>query len=291
MEQLMEMFNSAATWMANIPSIIANAQKIKMIDYVLDCHLIPVSPLTSNSDNIRVGWQTLNISAPVVTSDYVYATCGYLPLEEFYENFADYLSTARLFIPFVGFVSLQPEWFNNAGLTLSYIFNVIDGSFTAFLEGTPYKNSHLKSSTVLGQWGGSCCVHIPITGVNYSSMMSGAIGGTAGAIASAGSGNLAGAAMSAINAVSARGTVEQSNSYSASASFVGGREAYIQIERPISSYSANYQHELGIPANIYATLGSVSGYVQMKDVHLDGIDLTEEEKNELQSLLASGVIN
>lgn len=283
-------FNNVATWLANIPSIVNNSLKIKMVDYIMDCHIIPVSPYTSGSEPIRVGWQDLEITAPKVSSDYVYFSCGSLLVKEFFENFADYLSNARLYIPFVGFVSLQPEWFNNVLLSLNYVFNVVDGSFVVELTGSPTINGHLKSHTLLGQWGGSCCVHLPITGVNYSAMMSGAIGGTAGAVTSAGTGNLAGVAESAINAASARGTVEQSNSYSASAAFLSCRTAFIQISRPVPSYSAKYAHEHGIPANITARLGSLNGFVKMENVHLDGIPCTDEERNKIAALLKSGVV-
>ena len=292
METLADMFDSAATWMANIPSIIENSQRARMIDYVLDCHLIPVTPSTGSPQSIKVGWQTLQSSAKVCTSDYVYKTLGEISLYEFYENFADYIGRGRLFIPFIGFVSVQPEWFNNTALSIEYLFNIIDGSFTAFLSGRPIsdKHLHLRSKVILGQWGGSCCVHIPITGTNYSNMMSGAIGGAAGAIQSAGTGNLAGAATGAISAMSARAGVEQSNSYSASAAFMGGREAYIMMERPVSSWSKTYQHEIGIPSNISATLGDLSGFAKVENIHLDGVTATEAEKAEIEALLRQGVI-
>ena len=292
METLADMFDSAATWMANIPSIIENGQKAKMIDYVVDCHLIPVKPSTGSSQAIRVGWQTLQSTAKICTNDYVYKSLGEINLYEFYQNFADYLGHGRLFIPFVGFVGVQPEWFNNTALSIEYLFNIIDGSFTAYLSGRPIssKHTHLKSKVILGQWGGSCCVHIPITGTNYANMMSGAIGGAAGAIQSAGTGNLAGAATGAISAMSARAGVEQSNSYSASAAFMGGREAYIMMERPVSSWSKTYQHEIGIPSNISATLGDLSGFAKVENIHLDGVSATEAEKAEIEALLRQGVI-
>lgn len=292
METLADMFDSAATWLANVPSIIENSQRARMIDYVLDCHLIPVTPNTGSAQAIRVGWQTLQSTAKVCTSDYVYKSLGEISLYEFYENFADYLAHGRLFIPFVGFVGVQPEWFNNTALSIEYLFNIIDGSFTAYLSGRPIsdKHTHLRSKVILGQWGGSCCVHIPITGINYASMMSGAIGGAAGAIQSAGTGNLAGAATGAISAMSARAGVEQSNSYSASAAFMGGREAYIMMERPVSSWSKTYQHEIGIPSNISATLGDLSGFAKVENIHLDGVSATEAEKTEIEALLRQGVI-
>lgn len=283
-------FNNMATWLANIPSIVNNSLKIKMIDYIMDCHIIPVAPNTGANAHIRVGWQDLSIQAPTVINDYVYFSCGQLVVKEFFENFADYLTSARLYIPFVGFVSLQPEWFNNVILSLDYLFNVVDGSFICMLRGAPSLKSHLKSMTMLGQWGGACCVHLPITGVNYSAMMSGAIGATAGAVSSAGTGNLVGVAESAINATSARGTVEQSNSYSASSAFLSCRTPFIQISRPVPSYPTRYAHEKGIPANITARLGSLNGFVKMDDVHLDGIPCTDEERSYIANALKHGVI-
>ena len=109
-------------------------------------------------------------------------------------------------------------------------------------------------------------------------------------IAAAGTGSLAGVATSAIAAMGARGTVEQSNSYSASSSMLSHKRAFVQIERPVSSYSMNYQHEIGIPSNIATSIGSASGFVRSDDVHLDGIPCTDAERQMIQRALHEGII-
>ena len=110
-------------------------------------------------------------------------------------------------------------------------------------------------------------------------------------IAGAAAGNIATVATSAIAATQAHGDIASSNAYSSSAAFLSCRRPFLMIDRPVSSYARNYQHENGLPANIYARLGDVSGFVQMLTVHVDNISgATEKEKDEIKSLLGSGVI-
>lgn len=61
-------------------------------------------------------------------------------------------------------------------------FNIIDGSCIAFVIATSSKSK--LADTVVATFGGNCCVHMPITGVNYSSMISGVVGGIAGVASS-----------------------------------------------------------------------------------------------------------
>ena len=107
----------------------------------------------------------------------------------------------------------------------------------------------------------------------------------------ASSGNIAAMATSAIAGAQSHGDIAQSNSYASSAAFLGCRYPFLMIERPVSDYARNYQHEVGIPANIYAKLGDVPGFVKMENVHVDGISgATDAEKEEIRRLLSSGVI-
>lgn len=292
-DAIIDSFNNLATWLANIPSFFEQINANAYINYIIDCHVIPVAPEVGASEHIMVGSKTLSKSGYMVTSDYVDFDCGTISLEEFYGNFADYLlSSCKLYLPFVGFVPAKPEWFTRTSLNVTYRFNVIDGSFMAFVRSTgAHVNNGNEGPTLIGQYSGNACMHLPITGVTYSNMVAGLIGAGAGMAAGAASGNLVGVATSAIAAAGAHGDIAQSNSYNSSASFLGCRRPYLLIERPVSNYSANYQHELGIPSNIYMRLGNVLGFVQMENVHLEGIDLTEGEKEELRSLLAGGVIN
>lgn len=276
-----------------------------LVNYVIDCHIVPVKPSTTDSSGIKVGFKTFNYSPAKVTSDYVEYNCGSLSISEYYQNFLDYEGTrAKLYLPFIGFVDIKPEWFQSGKLEVVYHFNIIDGSCISFIIATSSK-SKLKN-TVVATFGGNCCVHMPITGVNYSSMISGVVGGIAG-VASAGQkiisanqndnatlgGNIEGTRSLASNFASALGsrpTLEQSNGYNAGMSFMCYRRPYLLIERPVASFSKNYPHEQGLPLNVTKKLSSVRGFTTCENANLDGINCTEEERGLIREALKVGCI-
>lgn len=260
-----------------------------LIQYVIDCHIVPCVPSVAQNTGLKVGFKTFSFNPARVTSDYVTIDCGTLEIKEYYQNFLDYVGTkARLFLPFVGFVDIKNEWFQSGKLKVVYHYNVIDGSFMAFILATSSK-SKLKE-TVVGSYGGNCCVHIPITGTNYASMISGVVQGTAKAITSLSTANLGGVASGVASTVTARPTIEQSNGYNSNSAYMGVRIPYLLIERPVASFSKNYPHEQGLPLNVTKKLSDVKGFTVCKNLHVDNIDCTQSEKNMIKSLFANGVI-
>lgn len=292
---LLDMFTNAVneylTFLANVPSFFQQLTAATLINYIIDCHVIPVTPSSGSTEAIKVGNRQLTVSGDRLTADYVDVPCGSISLGEYYANFADFLTTFKLYLPFVGFVPARPEWFNNDSISVNYRFNVIDGSFVAFVSGTgQYVNNGNPEKTILGQYGGVACVHLPITGVTYANMVSGLVGAAGGMAVGAATGNVAAIASSAIAAAQAHGDIAQSNAYSAGAAFLGCRRPFVLIERPVSDYSATYQHEDGIPSNISMKIGNLTGFAVIGDVHLDGIDATDQEKAEIERLLHEGII-
>lgn len=275
-----------------IPAMIDMYINNTLINYILDCHIIPVNPVTSGTANIKVGFKTFTPSAGIVTSDYVDFDCGSLNIAEYYANFIDYApyTTAKLFLPFIGFVEVLPEFWQAGNINILYRFNIIDGSFMAFIRSTSSKSK--LSNSVIAQYGGNCCVHIPITGANYSNMVTGLIGAAAGVVAGgAGVASIAGGAASALNTVATRSGMQNSNGYNSTTAFLGIRKPYLLIERTIADFSETYDTERGIPANITAKLSTVSGFTTSSAIHLDNITgATSAELDEIASLLAGGVI-
>lgn len=276
-----------------------------LINYVIDCHIVPVAPTTSGTAKIKVGFKSFNYTPAKVTSDYVEFDCGSLEIAEYYQNFLDYEGTrAKLYLPFVGFVDIKPEWFQSGKLGVTYHFNIIDGSCIAFVIATSSK-SNLKN-TVVATFGGNCCVHMPITGVNYSSMISGVVGGAVGIASNASNmiktnradkgtvmSNIEGTAGIASNladAVGAKPSIEQSNGYNAGMSFMCYRRPYLLIERPVASFSKNYPKEQGLPLNVTKKLSSVTGFTTCDNVNLDGFSCTDEEKMMIVNALREGII-
>ena len=260
-----------------------------LIDFVIDCHIVPVTPTTTSSTGLKVGFKTFEYNPKKVVRDYVEFDCGSLSIPEYYQNFLDYYGTrAKLYCPFIGFVDVKPEWFQSGVLQLIYHFNVIDGSCIAFLIGTSSK-SNLKN-TVVATFGGNCCVHMPITGLNYSSMITGIVAGGASIIGGAANKDLGGMSRGVTEMLSAKPSLEQSNGYNAGMSYMCYRRPYLLIERPVASFSKNYPSEQGLPLNVTKKLSTVSGFTTCEAPVLDGLRALDEEKEMIRAALAEGII-
>lgn len=260
----------------------------KAIDYVVDCHIIPVSPTIGGSDYIKCGVQTLDISAPVITEDYIDFDCGSISIPENFQNYLDYHGTrAKLFLVGVGFVDIKPEFWNGGTLNVKYRFNILDGSFMCYVSSTSGKSQ--LANTVIGQYGGCMCLHIPVTGLNYASMISGLVTGSMSLAGNLASGNAVGAAGSALSVANTKPSLAQSNNYNSSTAFLGVRRPYLQIERQVPSFSTRYNIENGLPLNVSKSLGSVTGFTVVENPQLN-LTCDDDEREEIYRLLQSGVI-
>ena len=276
-----------------IPAFIDMYINANLIQYVIDCHILPVAPTTMGTSPLKVGFKTFSQTPAKVISDYVDFDCGTLNVGEYYANFADYspYTSAKLYLPFVGFMDIAPEYWQSGTLQVIYRFNVIDGSFVAYVKSTSSKSK--LSDTVIAQFGGNACVHIPITGLNYASMVSGIVSAVSPLLPSAKAnvGTVDKLVNSANTIASAKPTMQQSNGYNATTSFLTVRFPYLLIERSVSNYSRDFANENGIPCNITCNFSSLSGLTKATMLHLDGIaGATEDDLDEIASLLAEGVI-
>lgn len=259
-----------------------------LINYVIDCHVIPVKPQVGASTSIKVGFNNTSIMVPAVTSDYIDVSCGALNIREYFGGFQDFqLTRSKIYLPFIGFVDTLPEYWVAGTIKIDYRFNVIDGSFMAFIRSKSAR-SNLNDS-VIAQYAGNACMHFPITGANYAAMASGLIGAAvAGASSGTATGAL-GAAYSAANVIVSGPSIQQSNGYNSTAALLGVRTPFLLIERPVPSYAGKYSHDKGYPSNISTLLSAVTGFTIIDDIDLSGIPLTQEELEELRGLLKEGV--
>lgn len=273
----------------------------KQIDYVVDCHVIPCQPETGSFKPVKVGGriltrevggQPVQITALEVTDGYVEYDCGTIEIDEYWRNFLDfsYGTKCKLFCPFVGYVDILPEFFNGGKLGVVYRFNVIDGTFMCYVTSTSSK-SKLENS-MIAQYSGCACMHIPLQSADYSRIIGGIVS-TITTVAGATTGNavVAGAGLvgSFPNIAGGRPTINSSNGYTASGSYLSNRTPYLIIERATSQFSKNYSNEIGLPLNVTLPLSSVQGFTIIENPVLN-IDCTDEEYNEVVNLLKTGVI-
>ena len=283
--------SSATDVMTAITAMSDAIWNSKLIDYVISIHMVPADVPAGSDEDIKIGTRTLTgIKGARVQSDYVEVDLGTLKIDEAYTSFIDYHSRARLFLPFYGFVEIKPEFWQSATLHVIYRFNVVDGSFIAFVKSKVERHQPTMESLV-GQYSGSACIHCPASGVSYASMFSGIASNAAGMAVSMAGGNVAGVASSALNVASAsQGNMQHGGSYNSSASIMGHRYPYLLIERPVSQYPAKYGHEVGFPLWVAKKLGNCQGFTIANDAVLDGIPCTQSEKERIRQYLKSGII-
>lgn len=263
----------------------------RLIDYVISVHCVPGDVPAGNLEAIKIGARTMQgIMGRKITSEYVPFNFGSLQTGRIFKNYADIMTGCKIFLPFYGFVPLPAEYWNGCTLTLKYKFNVIDGSFMAYLKASDCYYSKLNG--IVGQYSGSAVVHMPTTGANYAAMFSNVIGSGAAMAGSMASGNVAGVAssMTSIAAnIGSGGNAQTAGNYNASSSFMSMRQPFLLIELPVPQFPTKYAPEKGLPANITYVLGTLRGLVICDSPRIT-FACTEDEQKEIIAALQEGII-
>ena len=287
---------------------VLSQQNEKMLDFVVDCHIVPCAVTVSSSSNITVGGKTLEsihgtLTAPKITNVYSTKSCGTLNIGEAFGNFLDYTVRCKLYLPFYGYVEIPPEYWNGGSISVEYAFNVLDGTFVAFVSG---KANHSNLNSMIGQYSGCAITHIPVRGEDYSQIASGlistgvAIAGTAGSIASTMAtggatapiavGSMANLGSNIYNVMNSKPSLAGGGGTNSSSAMMMHKKPYLIIEYPTPQFSTRYPKEMGLPLNVAGTLGQFGGMTIAENPVLDGIPCTEREKERIRNALKTGLI-
>ena len=262
-------------------------------DAIISLKYVPANPNTlPNPAPIKIGNVQTNVSAPVVSQQYVQIQCGTLDVEEYSGSYLDYspYTKVEIYLPFIGFRELNTDEVMDKTLTLTYNVDVLSGSCVANIK---------VGDTVLYQFAGECAMDIPITGRDSGKTLAGILG----VIASAGSavGGAIGGVLnpeSAVKGVTAaaesviggKRNIQRSGNVTGSAGFMGGQTPYLIITRQRQALPEEQNLFMGYPSFITSLLGDLSGMTIVADCHLENIPCTDGELQEIERLLKEGVI-
>lgn len=270
---------------------------------VIGLHLLPVTPSTGDSPNIKLGnWDT-GVQAPKITSQYKQVSFGSVLLPEYWGNCIDYspYTKIQLALPYIGIVDVDTDDVLGSTNTLTYNIDVLSGAICATL-----KCEKFNLNSVIYQWSGACAVSLPFSGASYNSvlgaiagiaaagmgfasMAAGPIGAALPAAALAAGGGAFGAGSAASIMGTMKGKVQKSGSFGANSGALGIMTPYFILTRPVQSVPETWQADKGYPANISAQLGNLTGYTEVSEINLE-CSGTEVEKNEIIDLLKKGVL-
>lgn len=238
------------------------------------------------------------LKMPTIPNQFMQFDCGTIEIPREYHDFRDYEPYTRLslFLPFVGDVNIST---NDCIIPhkIHVIYNI------DFLSGVACAEV-LVDEDVRYAYQAAMCAAIPVTSSDASRLLSsligaavgtigggimgGIVGGTAGSrmVARSLIGGVSDVAMSPINGIQ----TQRTGSISANTGLLGEMKPYVLVTRPISVVADQYKSLLGQPYQQDAPLGTQTGFVKVREVHLDGITATEAEKEEIERLLKEGVI-
>lgn len=257
---------------------------------IIGVHKIFAAPSISGSNNITVGYLDSGVSSNVVGAQYTTINCGSVSVREQFGNVFDYEDTqVRLYLPFIGIVQLDTADVMRGSVSVVYHVDVITGACLAEVKVT-----RDGGGGTLYQFSGDAAVRYPISSGSYMGVVSGVlgvVGGIASGIMSGGATLPMAAGAIAGGLSGAKTQVQHSGSFAGNAGAMGGKKPYLIIERPQSAVADGFGAYQGTGANNIASVGAMSGYFKMTDVHAANVNgASEAEIASIVQTLESGAI-
>ena len=277
------------------PTNLTNWKKVfaNPIDAVIALQMIYVTPITGENRYIKCGYIETDVSSKIVTNQYVDIDCGLVHLGEYFHNIWDYVATrVELYLPFIGIVPLHVGDVMESDIRVRYRVDVYTG--TCLAQVIVLKGNSLAT---LYTYTGNCAVQLPVTSGQFAALWGALIAAGATAVtaglggAGLGAALGAGAKMGGKSLLHSGGaSMQRSGGLGANAGAMGIRTPYLIINRNVPLDAHMYQTQYGFPANKTVVLGNMNGYTRVKDIHLAGIPCTDDELEQIESLLKEGVI-
>ena len=256
---------------------------------IIGLHMLYTEPEIGERKNIIVGYVDSNVNTRTVANQYKKIDCGTIAVREYYGDSRDYdFTNISIYLPFLGIQQLNAKDLMGGSINVTATVDVLTGTILYNLNVT--KNGVKQT---LYTFSGNCAVQLPISSGSYASILANTIGLVAGGVATFATGGGAAPLLIGAAAQAATGThakVSASNTIGSNAGAMGIKKPYLILNRQ-NSYNASYYNDIqGYPSNVNVKLANCSGFTKIKECHLDGIPATDEEIEEIYTLLKQGVI-
>lgn len=265
------------------------------MDCIVGLSIVPVAAPAGAAQNVKFGNITTNIALNKLSSQYVEVDCGTLNVKEYIGSFLDYSPYVNisLYLPYISYVELSPDDVMNDTIHVVYHIDVLSGGCCAMVE-TARKG-------LLYSYNGSCIANVPVTAINYSGAIQNAVSAVGSGLTTA-AGIVTGAApVAAVGAASmlsnaantamnSKPSISRSGAMGGAAGLMSYQKPLLVITRPRMSVPDKLNKFVGLTTNVTMKLSQVKGFTQVEHIHLSGIAATDDEKDELMTLLRQGVI-
>lgn len=254
---------------------------------ILGLSIVPVSVPNGGERVVTVGNISTGISMTTASSQYVKVDCGTINVNEYWGAYLDYepFTKAEIYLPYIGIHPLSVDDIMGKPVHVVYHVDILSGACCAYVK---------CGDSILYSFLGQCASSIPVTGNDWTNVINGVlnIAGSVGSMVATGGATaptgISTIASTAVNSL--KPTVEKSGAMGGTGGMLGVQTPYIILTRPRQAVPSSQNVFTGYPSFITTKLGDLSGYTEVYKIHLENIGATEDELNEIESLLKSGVI-
>lgn len=265
------------------------------MDALISLALFPVKPPTDGIHNISLGYIDSGVSALRVSDQFMTVQTSGLIVPHKYNSYLDYApyTSAEIFLPFIGFCPLNINDIMGKSIDVTYNIDLLSGVCTAIVHA---------NAQSLYSYSGNMAMFLPLSAGNWARMLTpifGMVGGVSSLAAGIGS-VMGGAPLLASTGMAVRGaesignlggnSVSRSGGISGNAGIMGDYQPFIVVTRPINDKPTTYDSNIGQTYNKSAQLGTLSGFTVIEEAHIEGMNATDAEKQEIERLLKEGVI-
>lgn len=282
---------------SNLWDIDTNFKKLfaDPMNCLIGLSIVPVIPSMGGAQMVKFGNIDTSIALNVLTSQYVELDCGTLSIKEYIGSFLDYSPYVNIsiYLPYIGYRELSPDDVMNDTIHVVYHIDVLTGGCCAMIE--------TGKKGLLYSFNGSCIANVPITAINYSGAIQNAVsavgaglttvaGIATGAAPVAAVGAASMLSNAANTAMNSKPTIQRSGSMGGSAGIMSYQKPLLVVTRPRMSVPDKLNKFAGLTTNVTMNLSQCTGFTQVELIHLDNVPCTQAEREELLSLLKTGVI-
>ena len=257
------------------------------MDCILGLSIVPVAVPNGGTQSVMVGNISTGVSMTLAGSQYVTVNCGTINVNEYWGSYLDYApySKASIYLPYCGVHPIDIDEIMDRTITVEYHVDILSGACVAFI---------MCADSVLYSFTGQCASSIPVSGNDFTQMINGiitastAIGSmvaTGGATAPVAVPQLVSTAVNSM-----KPEVEKSGSLSGTGGMLAIQTPYLILTIPRQALPKDQNTFTGYPSFITSTLGDLSGYTEVEEIHLESVPATDGELSEILNLLKSGVI-
>lgn len=257
------------------------------MDAILGLSILPVPIPTSGPKEVKVGNIGTGISLNVASTQFVEVECGSINVNEYWGAYLDYspYTQCQIYLPYVGTRPISVDEIMGKTINVKYHVDILTGACCCFIK---------CGDSVLYTFNGQCSIPIPINSANYTSVINGIISVAASVgsmIATGGaSAPLAVPHLASTVANQMKPNIEKSGAISGSGAVLNIQTPYLILTRPRQALPKDQNTFTGYPSFLTVTLGELSGYTEVYNIHLENIPATADELSEIETLLKGGVI-